>query len=201
MVHFLLSLLLCFSLTVPATPIEPVNTYSNTSVVEVMEKPNKDKHKKHGNKGKRKGHNKGKHNPHGNNPPPRHNPPGQNNGGGGGGSQHSAGSPNRPVNPGGPGVQNNPATTNQNNNQPRNNVQTSPVCRIIVRPTKETVRIIEREVPRTKTVTEKVLYGTGLIVAIATGAAVLMLLIGFAVGWSRRKKNEEKFLNSVVDNE
>ena len=70
---------------------------------------------------------------------------------------------------------------------------------MIVKPTEKTVVI--KEVPRTKTTVEKVFYGAGVLTAVATGVAVLMLLIGFGVGWYRRKQNEQRFLDEVLNKE
>jgi hypothetical protein len=157
------------------------------SITHIAEKPHKHKH--HGNNGKHKGYQKGKHNPH---KVSHHKPKKVVNHRTRGRNHHSRRPPgNGPA----PRVSKNTPSKSSYSRREYNK------CKVIIKPVKSTVRVVEKRVPRTKTITEKVLYGTGLIVSIATFAAVLMLLIGFAIGWARRKKNEEKFLNSVVDKE
>jgi hypothetical protein len=40
------------------------------------------------------------------------------------------------------------------------------------------------------------------VVALAAfGAGLLALFVGFIVGWLRRKRNEEKFLEDILDND
>jgi hypothetical protein len=51
---------------------------------------------------------------------------------------------------------------------------------------------------RTKTVTDRVVYGAGIIALSAVGLGLLTLFLGFILGWRRAGKHEEDFLESVL---
>lgn len=197
-VVLLLSLLLTVSVPASAAPV-------NDTVTVVSAKP----HHKHHDHGKHKGYRKGKHNPHRNGKPGRpHNPPGHSNGHNGGGNQPQP-QPRPPRN--NPQPNQGPAPRPQRPNTPQVNPgpnfigpvapsrQPKVKCVRIVKP-KET-RVIVREVPRTRTRTERVLYGAGIIATAAVIAGLLALFAGFVIGWFRRKRNEEKFIGDLLDND
>lgn len=54
---------------------------------------------------------------------------------------------------------------------------------------------------RTKTKTEKVLQGAGVLAVVAVGAGLLALFLGYILGWRGAGKNEEKFYSSLLDND
>lgn len=195
-----LVLLLLIVLVLPA-PVQasPVD-YDISTSYSIDHKP------KHDDNGKHKGWKKGK-GPHG----PGHNPPGHNN------PPNPPGNP--PANP--PGHNNNPpppANAPDNSPPPRNDSGPDrnrppkqrpersarldtppaplPVCRVVIEPIEK--EIIIKEIPKTRTVTEEIFYGAGIVTLIAVAAAVLMLLIGFTIGWFRRKKDEVRFIDSLL---
>lgn len=67
------------------------------------------------------------------------------------------------------------------------------VCVTIEQPTETRVEY------STKTVTDKVLYGLGVITAAAVLVGLFTLFLGFILGWRKAGKAEEKFLDSVLN--
>ena len=196
MVAKLIALFLCLCL------IMPINVPAASVEVPVTVTYSAKPHHHHHDNGKHKGYHKGKHNPHGGHSPghsgqhnPHSNPP-----------QHHAPAPHNKPAPQ-PAPQSAPRNQGpgpvQRQHTPKTHIAPpttkpdKPKCKVIVKPTERTV--IVKEVPRTNTTVEKVFYGAGVLTAVATGVAVLMLLIGFGVGWYRRKQNEQKFLDEVLN--
>lgn len=70
--------------------------------------------------------------------------------------------------------------------------QEPPRCVIIEQPIETRVEY------RTKTVTERVVYGAGLVALGVMAAGLFFLFLGFILGWRRAGKNEDDFLRSVL---
>lgn len=70
-------------------------------------------------------------------------------------------------------------------------------CVIIEQPIEKTV--VYKTKTRTKT--EKVLYGTGVIALAAVGVGLLTLFLGFLLGWRNAKGDEKRFYKSLLRRE
>lgn len=197
---WLVSILLSLSMAFPSLSIDAYAQPVDGTGFSTDHKP------KHDDNGKHKGWKKGK-GPHG----PKHNPPGHNNhhpnpprnspSNRPSNSSHSG--PSRPtVNSSGhprrPGPDNNPRAQVER----REATRQPPVrCVRIIKPIETSVeeRVIYREVPKTRI--EKVLYGASIITAAAVAVGLLMLFGGFIYGWFRHRRDENRFLSSLLEDD
>lgn len=51
---------------------------------------------------------------------------------------------------------------------------------------------------KTRTVTDRVVYGAGILALAAVAAGLIALFLGFILGWRRAGKNEDEFISSVL---
>ena len=86
-----------------------------------------------------------------------------------------------------------------NNQIPQAPRQLPPQCVIIEKPTETRIEY------RTRTVTEQVLYGAGILALGGVGAGLLFLFIGYVLGWRRgntlASRDETEFISSVLNND